>query len=460
MKKTMKIVSFVAALSLAASVLGGCGNKTADNDAIKVEVWSHDSHSKTVVNELVAEWNKTKGKELGLEIVYTVKEGDIKQAVDMAMISEQAPDLFSSADVNKYAESGDIVSIEDLPGGKEMVEQYDKTLLNSPEFKANDGKIYTLPVNVLTYGLVYNKDMFKKYGIVDENGEPTPPKTFAQVREYAKKMTDVSKQDYGIILPMKWGAFYSVDLGQLTFGSAGRGVFDCVNGVYDFSVIKPIYEMYVGMKEDGSIFPGAEGLDNDMARAYFAERNIGMKLAGSFDVGVFNEQFPAKCDWGVAPYPVANENETYKQYMTAGGHFAISSAGVEKVGAKKIMEVLKFFHSDEYVRALYAEGMLLPYDSSIVEDVTPREGLKGWSEFVKLVDISTAPHLSASVEITGEDNQQTVFMEKVWSGQITVDEAIDELNERYNRGMKKYYANNPDKKLEDKINKNWNTKLN
>ena len=460
MKKTKKIVSLIAALSLAASVLSSCGTETADNDAIKVEVWSHNSHSKVAVTELVAEWNKTKGKELGLEIVYTVKEGDIKQAVDMAIISEQAPDLFSSADVKKYSESGDIVSIEDLPGGKELIEQFDKALLNSSEFKGDDGKVYTLPSNVITYGLVYNKDMFKKYGIVDENGEPTPPKTFAQVREYAKKMTDVSKQDYGIVLPMKWGGFYSVDLGQLTWGSAGRGVFDCVNGVYDYSVIKPIYEMYVGMKEDGSIFPGAEGLDNDMARAYFSERNIGMKLAGSYDVGVFNEQFPAKCDWGVAPYPVENENETYKQYMTAGGHFAVSSDGVEKVGAENIMEVLKFFHSDEYVRALYAEGMLLPHDSSIVEGVTLKEGLKGWEEFVKLVDISTASYSGGSVEITGEDNAQTVFMEKVWSGKITVDEAIDELNERYNRGMKKYYANNPSKKLEDKINKNWNTKLN
>ena len=67
--------------------------------------------------------------------------------------------------------------------------------------------MYKLPFNVITYGLVYNKDMFKKYGIVDENGEPTPPETYDEMREYAKRMTNPEEDDYGIILPEKWGAF-------------------------------------------------------------------------------------------------------------------------------------------------------------------------------------------------------------------------------------------------------------
>lgn len=457
--KCAKRASAIMLCASMALTVAGCSKNSANSDVVKVEVWSQDSHSKTVVNELVVDWNETKGKELGVEIVYTVKEGDIKQATDMAMISEQAPDLFSSVDVKKYAESGDIVSIEDLPGGKEMVERYDPLLLNDTAFKGPDGKIYCLPVNVITFGLVYNKDMFKKYGIVDENGEPTPPKTFDEVREYAKRMTNEEEHDYGIILPMKWSSFYSVDVGQLVWGSAGRKAFDCTSGTYDFSVFKPIYEMYIGLKEDNSIFPGAESLDNDMARAYFAERNIGMKLAGSYDVGVFNSQFPAKCDWGVAPNPVENEDERYKQYMVVGGHLGITRSAVEKVGAEKIMEVFKFFHSDEYIRRLYEEGMLLPYDSSIVEGITPKEGLKGWDAFVELADISTGGYSSASVEITGEDNEQAVFMNKVWNGSISVDEAIEELNERYNRGMEKYYSNNTSEKVEDRIIENWDIKL-
>lgn len=459
-KKCMKkIVSACCSIAMVAS-LAACGGSEESSGLTKVEVWSHNSHSKTVMNELVKNWNNTKGKELGIEIVYTVKEGDIKQAVDMAMISKQAPDFFTSVDVTKYSDSKEIYPINDLPGGEEMIAQYDQNLLKSTEFKGVDGKIYTLPETVLTFGLIYNKDMFKKYGIVDKNGNPTPPRTFAEVREYAKRMTNAKKQDYGIILPMKWSAFYSTDVAQLVWGSAGRAAFDCVNGNFDYSVFKPIYEMYVGMKKDGSIFPGAESLDNDMARAYFAERNIGMKFAGSYDVGVFNSQFPAKCDWGVAPYPVADANTRYKQKMVAGGHMAVTTAAVERIGADKAMEVLKFFHSKDVARRLYEEGMSLPYDPAIVEGVKPKANLKGWSEFVDLIDVSTNGFASASTELTGEDKAPAVFMNKVWSGQITPDQAVAELNERYNRGMNTYYKNNPNKKLEDKLIPDWDSKIN
>ena len=452
------VVSAVCCVALAATFVG-CGEKSGSADVKTVEVWSPDSHSKTVMNELVNNWNETKGKELGLKIVYTVKEGDIKQAVDMAMISKQAPDLFSSVDVTKYSDSHEIYPISDLPGGEEMIAKYDKDLLKSTSFTGVDGKVYCLPATVLTFGLVYNKDMFRKYGIVDENGEPTPPKTFAQVREYAKRMTNEKEQDFGIILPMKWGAFYATDVNQLVWGGAGRTAFDCRTGQYDFSHIKPIYEMYKGMKDDGSIFPGPEGLDNDMARAYFAERNIGMKFAGSYDVGVFNSQFPAKCDWGVAPYPVADENNAYKRYMMVGGHYSLTTSAVEKLGADKAMEVLKFFYSDEMARKLYEEGMAIPYNAEVTKGVTPKEGLVGWDAFASFVEIGTSGYSTASVEITGEDKDQDVFMNKVWTGAITVDQAIAELNERYNRGMKTYYTNNPNKKVEDKINKNWNSKI-
>lgn len=487
MKKIAK--RFIAAVSCAAMVISvvGCGNNKQSTESTKqsvgltqqsvestkqseesakenekvtkVEVWSHDAHSKTVMNELVKDWNETRGKEIGLEIVYTVKEGDIKQAVDMAMISEQAPDFFTSVNVTKYSDSGEIYPINDLPGGEEMIAKYDQTVLKSTSFKGVDGKIYCLPASVITFGLVYNKDMFKKYGIVDENGEPTPPKTFEEVREYAKIMTNEAEQDFGIILPMKWGSFYETDVVQLTWGTAGRAAFDCVNGVYDYSVYKPVYEMYMGLKEDGSIFPGAESLDNDMARAYFAERNIGMKFAGSYDVGVFNSQFPAKCDWGVAPYPVEDPDNCYKQYMTAGGHMAVTTAAVEKLGADKAMEILEFFYSDELARVLYEEGMALPHDFSIVEDITFKEGLTGWKEFAELIGRSTSGFAYGSTELTGEDKHKAVFMNKVWNGTITVDEAIVELDERYNRGMQTYYKNNPNKKLEDKLIPDWNSKI-
>ena len=460
MKKIKKIASVLLCAVMSITLLSGCGEK--ESELIKFEVWSHNSHSKGVYTELVTEWNETVGKKLGIEIVYTVKEGNIQQAVEMAFASDQEPDMFTSCPVEKYSSSGDIVAINKLPGGDKFLEKYINSGIDMTKtaFSDSKGDIYCVPFAVNTFGLVYNKDMFKKYGIVDENGEATPPKTFEEVREYAKIMTNPKKQDYGIILPMKWGSFAGVDVEQLAMGTSGMLTYNPVEGKYDFSVLKPVYEMYLGIKEDGSYFPGPEALDNDTARAYFAERNIGMKLAGSYDVGVFNSQFSAKCDWGVAPYPVEDANNRYAQYMGVGGNFAITQQAIEKVGEEKAFEIFKFFHSDELLQKLYQKGMTLPYDYSIVEGVKVDDGLKGWEEFTKLTKISTASYNTAKIDITGEKDSKTVFVEELWTGEKTVDKVIAELNERYNNGMKKFYDNNPSIDIKTVLKSEWNTKLN
>lgn len=456
-----KKISVTMCMIMLASNLVGCSGAKNANGVKTLNVWSHNSHSKAVMTEMIDEWNNTRGKELGVQIEYAVKESEIQQAVEMAFESDQEPDMFTSCNIPKYSDSGDIVPIASLPGGDEFIKKYtDLGIdLSGGAFSDDNGDVYCVPFSINTFGLVYNKDMFKKYGIVDENGEPTPPKTFKEVREYAKKMTNESEQDYGIIFPMKWGGFYGTDVEQLVWGSAGKGVYDCTTGEYDFSVMKPVWEMYMGIKEDGSYFPMTESLDNDMARAYFAERNIGMKFAGSFDVGVYTQQFPAKCDWGVAPYPVANENEKYRQWMGMGGYFAMSKSAVEKVGEETAFEVFKFLHSDEILQKLYEKGMNLPYNYEIVKDVTPDEGAKCWQDFAELSEVSTNGYSYPSVEMTGEKDAASVFLEELWMGTKTIDDAVDELNKRYLKGKDTYYKNNTDKDVNKFINKDWNSAL-
>lgn len=59
-----KIVSLALVLCLALGALAGCGSKnTADTK--KVVMWSHNSHAKTALVEIIDEFNKGRGKEIG-----------------------------------------------------------------------------------------------------------------------------------------------------------------------------------------------------------------------------------------------------------------------------------------------------------------------------------------------------------------------------------------------------------
>jgi ABC-type glycerol-3-phosphate transport system substrate-binding protein len=54
-------------------------------------------------------------------------------------------------------------------------------------------KVYSIPTEVDDRALIYNKDLFRRAGFVDENGEAVPPKTWEELRDYAKKLTQFDK---------------------------------------------------------------------------------------------------------------------------------------------------------------------------------------------------------------------------------------------------------------------------
>lgn len=437
-----RLMATLMAVILVVAVLAGCGAKQASNSNVtKITMWSADSHSKLVMEKLVNEFNLTIGKENDIEFEYIIKENDLSKQVEIGLTTGQAPDFFAM-DLEKGVQNDYIVSIEDMPGGKEFIAKYDGKLQNT--YHTYNGKAYRVPMSVTTMGLVYNKDMFKKAGIVDENGEALPPETIDEMVEYAKKLTNNSKREYGIVLPLKWSAWFGYEVSRSVMACNGYAAYNPVSGKFEYEGYKPFLEAIMQMKNDGSIYPGAEGLDNDPARARFAEGNIGMKISYSWDVGVFNDQFPAKCDWGVAPIPTYSKTEKYLQPTQPSWSPCINKKSAEEKDKEKLMIVYKWLVSDDVARELYKQGVQIPYDYSIIEGVELGDNTKkGWKEFGELLKISTDLIQSPKTNTDGKPSISSNFINKVWVGEMTVDEAIKEANQVSNDGLKKYLDLHP-----------------
>ncbi len=433
MKKTItKVTAFLVLAALSVGTISGCGEKKTNAGGVTtVTVWTNSTHTKDVMTELVAEYNETTGKEKGIMIDYVVQGGDYQKMLDVAIQSNEVPELYYPiTGLKDSIKKGVVTALDDMPGGQEFISKYEGKLVNLTNIY--EGKTYSVPYNLTTIGLLYNKDLFKKNGIVDEKGEAKAPKSWDEVIEAAKKCTHPEAKEYGIALPLKWGGYFSWDLIQPFFSSLGTVGYDAENDCYNQSALLPAFQFLQKIKEDQSYYIGAEGLDNDPARAQFAEGNIAMKLGASWDVGVLNDQFPAKCDWGVAPIPTLTGEPTYKQWCSTDPFLVIGN--VDEDMKEKVMEVYKWFHDDEVVSKLYQAGKIIPADEKIVENTTLENPAKGWEEFCSFAKNSIG--LPPTPEYTLEGDGLSTIGMKIWMGE-DAEALLKDLEERTAAGLNK-----------------------
>lgn len=448
MKNLKKILALVLAAGMALSLIS-C-KKGVDGNATTVTVWTGNGHDKAFLEEQIENWNNTVGKAEGIRIEYVVQDS-IDTKLDLAFETDQAPDLFSGGTMSKYAELGYIAPYEDIPGGDKLIEKYKDFLMYGRHIHT-DGKTYYLPKSATTYGLIYNKDMFRKAGLVDEKGEPTPPKTLEELRQYAKKLTNTKKREYGYIIAGKTSLIYADDVMKMS--SATSGFADGYNpktGEFDFSYEAIVMKTMLGMKKDGSCYPGTESTDNDQARARFAAGGIGMKTAGSYDYGVLTTQFPASIDWGVAPYPTAVEGERKTQHMGNYGYLMINKKAADEK-ADKVAKVLEFFYGDELIKESYRQGIDIPLQLDIVKDVKLPKEMKQWKEFAELLNVSQATPIALSRDLQGERKMRAIYVEDIWSGKKKdVDKICADYAALQNEGAKRYAELHPEYKPEHYI---------
>ncbi len=471
-----RFLSVIVTLSMFLLLMYGCADQPAsttsqqedtstptsaseDESVSEVEtilVWSGSGHARDLFTAEIDAYNNSQGKEDGIFIQFESFGSDYNQMAEVALSSGQAAPImqYPPASTPGAIEKGQLVPLDTLPGMEDMLEKYAPYI--KEQSHAYDGVVYGVPFNTNTIKLVYNKDLFVAAGIVDENGEAMPPKTWAEVAEYAKLLTDPASKTYGIALPMKWSAYFDWELIQPFAASTGALHFDYETGEFDFENIRPALEFLTQIRDDNSYFPGPESLDNDPARAQFSEGRIGMKLAASWDVGVYNDQFPAQIEWGVAPIPLVSEDSQYVEWSESVAFWKLSST-VNDYNLEKVATVYKFLNSDEILIKAYEQGKFIPYSDELIAQANVTEAKNGWAEFAdgKILAYPRVP------SVTVEGSVYTEEMMKIFAGSVSIDEAIADLDTRYNAALESAVADGrinidnfiyPDMEADYKIN--------
>ena len=443
-----KVPGLMLTLVMTASLFVGCSGKVSntmiggsstegeaeEEDVQVVTVWSDNAHEQSIREAQIEEFNNTIGKQEGIRIDYTVYGSDYADVINVALMANDGPDLFrpSSNTFAKYVSAGYAVPIAELEGSDELLSKYDKDdlLIGDQIF---DGKVYTLPYSLQSYKMIVNKDLFEKAGI------NVYPKTWDDVRKDAKLITDASNGDaYGYFLALQSGWTLDHYIYSVASASLGHFGYDAVSGTYRYTDGLPIIENILGMIEDGSVFPGYENMDADMARAQFSAGKVGIVMAASFDVAVYTEQFPAECNWAVCDPPsIKSSGYEYKEMVTPVDLLAVARKSLDAENTSKIARVLEWFYADENQVKMYEQGMYIPYRNQVL-DMASDSTVKGWKEFATFQGnqfIIRMADPKGAISYEGLSARETLA--KLFSGGYSEDAAtvLQDLDARLNGGL-------------------------
>ena len=317
---------------------------------IVIKIWDHLIAQQKVYDE---QFEKFMKENPDIKIEHSVfNVGQYANVVQLAFKGNTAPDLLYLP-VSVYQ-----VADEWL---RPLTPYIDKKWLQ--QFPPNgcvtvNGEVYSFPIasrsTTLVQPLFWNRRLFAKAGL------DSPPATWDEFREYAKKITAVGNgKFYGFILGGQNDFIWERNVGFLAAlaGAPGRDTgMDYKKGEYNY--LQPGYEeafkLLYALNEDKSIFPGIMSLNDEQARAYFATDRAAMIIGGTWNISGW-KKYP-NADYGVAPLPVPNQGALSKPVYqaTAGGSWFLSNQCKNPDAAWRI---LKFISSIEFGEAI-VEGDL------------------------------------------------------------------------------------------------------
>ena len=389
----------------------------ADDDVTTITYWVNDRHDSEYMTEMVDKYNEenTDGIYIDMQII----TDDYENMISLAYTGGTAPDIIGqSVTLKNFVDNDMLVPLNDYIDADE---EYQK--VNEPYDHAYEGLNYMNGNLYWVYSgmrsgvrIEYNKDL------LEENGYTEIPKTLDDYIDMAKAITEAGDGEYYGIGFTSSSPFER----QLEMVAQVSGIYyyDYVNGKFDFSGYKPILEKGKRFIDEDIAYPDQQGVDN--MRALFAEGEFALWGNASQEAGVFTSQLPIEdFEWGVAEVPSLDGEIKGALQTTPSKGYAIMSSSEHPDEAWK---VIQYFQSEEFLKGYLENGYCLPITSYMDEKIDKSK--TGRLADFSLLDYESVYPAVPTINLTGDD-YRTVLWNAIM-GYVDIDDAIEDLNTRYN----------------------------
>lgn len=343
-----KVFCILLVLLLSLWTFAGCTAQKTDTSkqetkvTLKLGMWASSPAEKKIVEDQIAAF-KQKFPNIDVQIETIV--GDYMQNMQTRIASKTAPDIFylDSMPAPQLMSSGVLEPLDEyIKNNNVDINDFEPSLLEAFKW---EGKIYGLPKDFNTLALFYNKDMFEAAGIKE------PPKTWDELRSYAKKLTKSGVK--GIVLSNDLARF------QAFMNQNGGTVYKDGNVTLNSPENIGALDFYTGLIVKDKVADTPQNMGVGWNGDAFAAGKAAMAIEGGWMIPFLKDKAP-NLKYGIAELPSGKQKAT----MAFTVAYVMNKDSKYKNEAFKLLE---FLTSKDGQKFVVDSGLALPSRKSMME---------------------------------------------------------------------------------------------
>lgn len=315
---------------------------------ISLGIWSSSPAEKNQLNEVLKSF---KSSHPNITVKLDVITDQYMDVIKTRLVGGKAPDVFYL----DASEAPGLISkgvLEPLDSYVKNTKGFDVSDFNQPlvdAFKGQDGKTYGFPKDFSTLGLFYNKDMFKKAGIT------TPPKTWDEMVQDAKKLTQ-GKKVYGLGIQPELARVYNIAEslgGKIVTDNKASFATDKVA-----KALQPIINLHLKDK----VLAQPQEVGAKWTGEMFGQQRAAMVIEGPWTIPFMKDTFP-KVNYGVAELPTINGKKSTMAYTVA---YVMNKQSQHKDAA---WQLISYLTGKKGMKEWTKGGIALPTRKSVAQEL-------------------------------------------------------------------------------------------
>lgn len=426
----------------------GAGS-SAGGEVVKVEYWhSLGGVQAKASDEMVAEFNRTVGKEKGIEVVSVYQGNDVVEKLNLVA---QANDTKNFPDVGLIYSGGlpavikmkQLVPVDDLYAKGNVTVPKTDLEENVQRTFTYENRLMSMPFNSSTILFYYNKDMFRDAGLDPDN----PPKTIAEMAEAIDKIKVIDGKDV-----KRYGLNVEVRRYQMANFIGGQGEYNFF-GDNEGGRAGPMTKVTFG--EDGTlkkfltewkkvVDTGGYKAKEDNINEEFAAGLFGMAIMSTSRIQTIKGLTEGKFEFAVANLPkvdAADKGGT----SVGGGSLAVFDRGDDKK-VNAAWEFVQYAASAEAQMKLHMNTGYIPVNKKVYDIPEMQEHLKANPEYQVAIDQlhASSPFVQEPFDIINWEIDEIIrtAMVEFAQGKLTIDSATDTIVKQSNEKLAAYHRAN------------------